>query len=69
MWKIRVVENITPKFEVRGLRNFEPNGSELKEKKNNLWTVVPVLNINRLCCKILEKFSSFCTRKGSKLNS
>ena len=31
MWKIRVEENITPKFEVLGLRNFGHNGSKLNE--------------------------------------
>ena len=35
MWKIKVEENITSKFEVCGLRNFGHNGSELNEKKNS----------------------------------
>ena len=61
MWKIRVEENIISlRFEDFWTRWF------IIKRKKNLWIVVPVLNINRLCCEILEKFSNFCTRKWSK---
>ena len=58
------------KYNLRCSRIFWQNGLELNQKKNIIfWTVVPVLNINRLHCETLENFSSFCTRKGLKFNS
>ena len=48
------------------MRNFGHNGSELNEKIF-LWTVVPVLNINRLCCETLEIFFHFLHKKRVKM--
>ena len=54
------------KYNLRCSRIFGQNGPKL----NNIyiykifWTVILVLNINKLCCETLENLSSFCTRKG-----
>ena len=64
MWNIRVEKNITPKLRKSLFEKLWAELSRNKQKKKNLWTVVPVFFEHEqvVIYEIQKNYSSFHTR-------